>query len=79
MKKILAKFTSKCAETGKILRKGDPIYYDFINKKAYHPTADIVRIWESKQEQESERENLTAYVNAQEEAYFLNLYGFGRN
>ena len=30
---ITAKFTSKCAETGKLLRKGDSIFYD---GKAYH-------------------------------------------
>lgn len=69
MKKILAKFPSTCPETGIKIRKGDPIYYDYINKKAYHPTADAVKIWESKQE----AENVRQYINAQEDAYYFNL------
>ena len=36
MKKIRAKFNSKCAETGKSIRKGDEMFYDYATKKAYH-------------------------------------------
>lgn len=50
MKKIYAKFTSKCAETGRTLYKGEAIYYDFTTRRAYHPDSDYVRVWESKQE-----------------------------
>lgn len=32
---ISAKFNSKCAETGKTIKKHDPIYYDRVTKKAY--------------------------------------------
>lgn len=30
MKKIYAKFNSKCAETGKTIRKGDPMFYESV-------------------------------------------------
>ncbi len=71
MKKILAKFTSSCAETGKRLKKGDPIFYDYTSRKAYHPDADAVKVWESKQEAESTR----AYIDAQESAYLDRITG----
>ena len=68
MKKIFAKFPSYCAETGKRLKKGDPIYYNYATKKAYHPSADAVGVWESQQEARS----LAACIEAQENAYFDN-------
>ena len=71
MKKIFAKFTSKCAETGRTLKKGEPIFYDYSSRKAYHPEADAVKVWESKQEAESTR----AYIDAQESAYFDRMTG----
>ncbi len=71
MKKIFAKFTSTCAETGKRLKKGDSIFYDYTTRKAYHPEADAVKVWESKQEAES----VSAYIDAQESAYFDRITG----
>lgn len=64
MKKITAKFNSVCAETGKKLRKGDAIYYDINSRKAYHLTASIVN---------KQADNDSAYVQAQEDAYWNNL------
>lgn len=67
MKKIIAKFSSNCAETGKRLPKGSPIYYDYSTRKAYHPDADMVKKWENKQEQEY---NPDAWISqALEDAY----------
>lgn len=40
MKKITAKFNSKCAETGKAIRKGDDMYYDYSAKKCYSLTSE---------------------------------------
>lgn len=39
MKKITAKFNSTCAETGKAIRKGDSMFYDYCAKKCYHLTS----------------------------------------
>jgi hypothetical protein len=36
LKQMTARFSSKCAETGKPLNKGDQIIYDPIARKAYH-------------------------------------------
>lgn len=71
MKKIIAKFNSTCSETGKKLKKGDPIFYDPISRKAYHPDADAVKVYESQQEQRS----TAAYIQAQEDAYWDNATG----
>jgi len=66
MKKITAKFNSFCAETSKMLKKGDTIYFDTNTRKAYHITASIPN------------KRLTddgAYVRAQEDAYWDNATG----
>ncbi len=60
LKIIVAKFSSKCAASGKRLQKGDTIVYDVNRKLAYHPSY-------------SPSETITdesRYVQAQEEAYF---------
>lgn len=72
MKQMSAKFNSKCAETGKALRKGDVIYYDPSTKKAYHPSAKAVT------EIDREAENIKAYVQAQEDAYFDRFVSYDR-
>ena len=46
---IRARFRSICPETGRKIFTGDNCYFDVINKRAYHPSADIVRIYESKE------------------------------
>jgi hypothetical protein len=43
MNKIIAKFDSRCAETGKRLKKGTTIYYNTITRLAYHPEAKAVK------------------------------------
>ena len=70
MRLIIAKFNSKCAETGKPLRRGDEIYFDTNTRKAYHKDAPFV-----KSELEHERRNLSSYIQAQEDAYLNNITG----
>lgn len=60
-----AKFTSKCAETGKIIRKGDTILYDKANKKAYCKDSSIYN--------KPADQGLANYVQANEDAYFDNF------
>ena len=73
MKKINAKFTSKCFETGKILNKGDLIFYDVYTKKVYHTSAKKVIEY-------IETENIKKYINDHENAIFEkyenNYYNF---
>lgn len=40
MKKIFAKFNSRCAETGKQIKKGEEMYYDYSAKKCYSLTSE---------------------------------------
>lgn len=40
MKKIRAKFNSRCAETGQIIKKGEEMYYDYHAKKCYSLTSE---------------------------------------
>ena len=35
MKKIFARFASRCAETGNPIKKGEQMYYDYATKKCY--------------------------------------------
>jgi len=69
LKLINARFRSKCPETGRTISRGDATYYDVINKVAYHPSADIVRIFESKQAEK----HYPAYEYVKEEAYYDNF------
>ncbi len=66
MRFITAKFNSQCHETGAKIKKGDPILYDPYLKKAYCKAS-------KKYEAERERQNVTGYVQAQEDAYFDNF------
>ena len=69
MEKITAKFNSKCAATGLPLKKGEDIFYDRQNKKAYHlSNTDAETIYN----QQQELKNVSDYVTAQEEAMFEN-------
>jgi len=63
MKKITAKFNSKCAETSKAIKKGEVMFYDYSNKKAYH-------ISTNKLNEVSEDEKM---CTANEDAYFDNF------
>lgn len=62
MRQITAKFTSLCPRTGETIRKGSPCLYDQSAKKAYHPTA--------KEPLTKEVDDLAAYVQAEQNAYF---------
>lgn len=68
MKQIFAKFNSKCAETGKALKKGSLIFYCTETRKAYHPDAEAVK-------NRHEADSVKSYIQAQEDAYFDNLTG----
>jgi hypothetical protein len=62
MKRIFAKFNSKCAATGQTIKKGELISYDSRNRKAY------------KQGHEpKERDQAADMVQVNEEAYFDNF------
>lgn len=68
MNKIIAKFNSKCAETGKTLEKGTTIYHDPVAKKAYHADSNKAKEWEANPENRS----TASFVQAQEDAYYDN-------
>lgn len=42
-----ANFPCRCAETNKKIYRGDAYFFDVLNKRAYHPSSDIVRIFYS--------------------------------
>lgn len=68
MKKISAKFNSTCAKTGKKIKKGEEMYYDYGTKKCY----SIGSI--TPDEKQSVEENSVAQmVQANEDAYFDNF------
>lgn len=62
MKVMYSKYVNSCADSGKLIMRGDKIYYDFRTKKAYHPDSDFVRIYE----QRREREAVMSYIDEQE-------------
>ena len=62
MRKITAKFASKCQASGLAIKKGEEIWYCVDTKKVY------------KIGYEPEINHDAAYVAAQEEAYFENWY-----
>ena len=76
MKIIYAKFTSKCAETGRTIKKGEQIAYDYSSKKAYCTGSSKFKEAMQGRAQEQERNDDAGYVSAQEDAYFDN---FSRN
>ena len=61
MKLLTAKFGSKCHKTGKQIKKGELMYYDYANRKVY-----------SKQyiDDLNECYNTKKFIEAQENAYF---------
>ena len=65
MKKIIAKFNSKCALTSKPIKKGEQMYYDYLTRKCYHITINV--------DQVNIDDNLSDLIEAQENAYFDNF------
>lgn len=74
MKKIFAKFKSTCAETGKAIERGDQMYYDYGTRKCYSLQSTVAQAAEKANNDRQEARNVSAYVNAQEEAYCDNRY-----
>ena len=70
MKQITAKFNSKCAETGAMIRKGEEMIYDYSTKKCYCKSSTIYKRYE---DEEHEARNTRGYIEAQENAYFDNF------
>jgi len=65
MKQITAKFKSTCADTGKIIKKGDTMLYDYSTKKCYS--------MDSKQAKNNEADQIGLHIQANEDAYFDNF------
>lgn len=70
MEFITAKFSSKCAKTGRTIKKGDPIAYDRAGKKAY---CQHSHSYSAGAPIRGEVDSLADYVQAQEDAYFDNF------
>jgi len=66
MKQITAKFKSVCAETGKVIKKGDQMIYDYQTKKCYCMDSQTAT-----KHNEPTQESL--HVQANEDAYFDNF------
>jgi len=66
MKKIYAKFTSICEETGKGIRRGEEMIYDYKRKKCYCKESSLFKNFEA----DIETRSTAQMVQAQEEAYF---------
>lgn len=71
MKKITAKFKSKCADSGKTINKGDQMYYDYSTRKCYHMESNTV--FQLAGSDKAADEDLAGYIQAQENAYFDNF------
>ena len=67
---INARFNSKCAATGKKILKGEEMLYDYSTKKCYSmATQEAI----SHKNGTAEADNMSGYIQAQEEAYFDNF------
>jgi hypothetical protein len=66
MKTIIAKFKSKCFETGRTINKGDTILYNYSTKKVYCMESNTAK-------QEKESQETAQYIDSQENAYFDNF------
>jgi hypothetical protein len=70
MRKITAKFASKCCATGQAIKRGELISYDPDTKRAYKLGEEPA---ETDEERETREANATrSYINAQEEAAIFN-------
>ena len=78
IKKIFARFGSKCNETGMYIAKGEKMYYDYSAKKCYsmrsNKAAEIELVKNDPDEKAANDEKSVAeMVQANEEAYFDNF------
>lgn len=60
---ISAKFNGTCSETGKQIKRGDMIFWSKGTRKCYCKDSE-------KYKGEQEARNTSAYIQAQEDAYF---------
>jgi hypothetical protein len=60
---IIAKYNGKCSETGKRISIGEAIFWSKSTGKVYCKDSE-------KYKQEQEARNTSAYIQAQEDAYF---------
>lgn len=74
MKKITARFNSKCAETGATIRKGDFMFYDYSAKKCY--CMNSVTVTNLLKFEQSVSDNVAGMIQANEEAYFDNFCAY---
>lgn len=72
MKKITAKFNSKCAETGENIRKGQEMIYDYATKKCYSLNSQTALTYGAALDLSYSNSD-ASYVAAQENAYFDNF------
>jgi len=72
MKKITAKFNSKCAETGVNIRKGQEMIYDYSAKKCYSLNSNTALKYGQALDLSYSNSD-ASYVAAQEDAYFDNF------
>lgn len=79
MKKIRARFNSRCAETGNKIAKGEEMYYNYATKKCYCMSSNEVWLIEKHDvitpSDVDQYNNDAAYIAAQEDAYWDNLTG----
>lgn len=66
MRTIVARFKSKCAETGRTIRKGETCLYDQSNRQVFCLDSQKYKSFTMNEE----ADNVRAYVQAQEDAYF---------
>jgi len=73
-KQIFAKFNSKCSETGKRIKKGEPMIYDYEKRLCYSMDSNKAKTYQQEQVKEQETKSTADMVAAQENAYFDNFY-----
>ena len=66
MKLIIAKFKSRCAETGATINKGTQMYYDYTSRKCYSLSSNMAKAAAA----DHERDSVMSYIDAQERAMF---------
>jgi len=71
MNYIVSRYKSKCAETGKQIKKGDNCLYDPSLKKVYHMDSQVAKEWKEEQQEGHRQAGMMAQAN--EEAFFDNF------
>jgi len=69
IKKINARFGSKCAETGLYISKGEEMYYDYTAKKCYSSKSEKFKKLEAEANGPADP-GLAAMIQANEDAEF---------